>query len=185
MAIGGCTFSTAPGLVDRLVVARGRLIGRGMEVRCAVGGAGVRADKAEGDGATPAGRFPLRQVLFRPDRVARPETGLPVRALAPDDGWCDDPADPRYNTPIKLPDAARHEELWRDDHLYDVVMVIGCNDAPAIPGKGSAIFLHVAAPDFASTAGCVAVALPDILEIARRCGPATVIEIKADQREPA
>lgn len=182
LEMAGCTRPSVP--ADRLVVSRGRLICGGLAVRCAIGRSGVRADKVEGDGATPAGRFPLRQILFRPDRLGTVASRLPVRALAPDDGWCDDPADPRYNTPIKLPDAARHEALWREDGLYDAIIVIGYNDAPVAAGRGSAIFLHVAAPDFAPTDGCVAVALPDLLGIARRCGPSALIEIPEDRREP-
>lgn len=163
--------------VDRLIVSPGHLICGELALRCAVGRGGLRRDKAEGDGATPIGRFPLRQVLFRADRVAAVATGLPVRALARDDGWCDDARDPRYNTAIKLPDPARAEALWRDDHLYDVIVVIGYNDAPVVAQRGSAIFLHVARPDFGPTHGCVAIALGALLEVARRCGPATVIEV--------
>lgn len=171
--------SAAPAPVERLIVSRGHLICGEMSLRCAVGRASIRRDKVEGDGATPVGRFPLRRVLFRADRVGAVATGLPVRALSRADGWCDDVRDARYNTPITLPDAAHHEELWRDDHLYDVIVVVGYNDAPVVAGKGSAIFLHVARPDFGPTEGCVAVALPGLLELARRCGPATVIEIEA------
>ena len=98
------------------------------QFRCALGPAGPRRDKREGDGATPIGRFPLRQVLYRPDRLARPEGGLPQRRLTPEDGWCDDPADPAYNRPVRLPYAARHERLWREDAVYDVIVVIGHND---------------------------------------------------------
>ena len=94
-------------------------------VRCALGRSGVRQDKHEGDGATPAGTFPMRRVLYRGDRLGPPPTGLPVAALAPDDGWCDDPADRLYNRPVSLPYKGRCERLWRRDRLYDVVVVIG------------------------------------------------------------
>ncbi|HKM62428.1 MAG TPA: L,D-transpeptidase family protein [Acidisphaera sp.] len=169
----------APALLDELVVSRGVLTAGELRLRCAVGRGGVRRDKVEGDGATPAGRFALRLVLFRPDRVAGVETALPARALSPADGWCDDAAAPRYNTLITLPSSAHHEELWRADHLYDVIAVIGYNDAPVIAGKGSAIFLHVASPDFAATDGCVALALPALLTVLRRCGPMTAIKVEA------
>src|SRR3546814_4591305 len=72
---------------------------------------------------TPVGRWPLRRVLYRADRIARPVTVLPCQPIAPDDGWCDDPADPAYNRPVRLPYPARHERLTRDDHLYDLVVV--------------------------------------------------------------
>lgn len=124
-----------------------------------LGHAGVIAAEAkrEGDGATPIGVWPLKRVHYRPDREPPPETALPVAALAADDGWCDDPADPAYNTPIKLPYPARAESLWRDDHAYDLIVVLGHNDDPVIPGAGSAIFLHLAQPDWRATEGCVAV----------------------------
>ena len=130
--------------------------------RVCVGRGGVRADKREGDGATPIGLLPLRRVLYRADRGAPPRSTAPVEALAPDDGWCDDPADARYNTRVVLPLDARHERLWRDDGLYDIVGVLGWNDAPVERGRGSAIFLHVATPDRRPTDGCVALAQADL-----------------------
>ena len=139
--------------------------------RCALGRTGIRADKREGDGATPVGCFTLRRVLYRPDRMTPPETKLPVSPIDPIDGWCDDPADPAYNQPVHLPHPASHEEMWRADGLYDVVVVIGHNDDPIIPGMGSAVFMHVAKPDYEPTAGCVALALPDLLALLKDCAP--------------
>lgn len=98
----------------------------------------------------------MRRVFFRPDRLAPPETRLPVQHLTPQMGWCDDPASPDYNTAVALPFAARHETLWREDALYDLVVVLGYNDAPPVAGLGSAIFLHLARPDYSPTEGCVA-----------------------------
>ena len=134
------------------------------EVRCALGPGGVvaAAAKREGDGATPAGRWPWRRVLYRPDRAAPPTTGLPLQPLLPDDGWCDAPGDPAYNRPVKLPYPASAEIMWRDDALYDLVVVLGYNDDPPLAGHGSAIFLHCARTDFAPTQGCVALARDDL-----------------------
>ena len=129
------------------------------------GRSGIRADKREGDGATPAGCFELRQVFYRPDRLPKPDTEIPVQALEPAAGWCDDAGDPAYNRPVSLPYAARAEELWRKDALYDVIVVLGYNDDAVVPGRGSAIFLHVANPDGSPTEGCVALALKDLLEV--------------------
>ncbi len=139
--------------------------------RCALGRAGVTADKREGDGATPAGCWPLKRVLYRPDRLSAPVTAFPVAALSPDDGWCDDPDDARYNQPVRLPYAARHEVLWRDDGIYDVIVVLAHNDDPPVPGSGSAIFLHVARDDYGPTEGCVALALPELRAVLREAGP--------------
>src|SRR6185312_8513924 len=85
--------------------------------------------------------------------------------IAPQDGWCDDPADTVYNRPVHLPYRARAERLWREDGIYDLIVPLGYNDAPAVPGLGSAIFLHVARPDFGPTEGCVALARADLLAL--------------------
>ena len=139
-------------------------------MRCALGRGGVRPDKREGDGATPIGCFPLRRVLFRADRLSRPASGLPVSPLDPRDGWCDDPQDPLYNRPVRLPYAGRHERLWRQDEVYDVIVFLGHNDAPVVPGRGSAVFLHVARPDFTPTEGCVALTREDLLSVVAQAG---------------
>jgi L,D-peptidoglycan transpeptidase YkuD (ErfK/YbiS/YcfS/YnhG family) len=132
-------------------------------MRCALGRSGISTGKREGDGATPAGAFALREVLYRPDRESPPRTALSCHALAPEDGWCDAPDDPAYNRLIRLPYAASAERMWRDDRLYDLVVVLGYNDDPVVPGRGSAIFLHLATKDFTPTAGCVALGRDDLL----------------------
>ena len=130
--------------------------------RCALGKGGVRSDKREGDGATPTGAWPMRRLLYRADRVGTPATMLPAAPIAPLEGWCDDPADPAYNRPVPLPYPARHERLWREDGIYDLLIVLGHNDDPVVPGLGSAIFLHIARPDWGPTEGCVALARADL-----------------------
>jgi L,D-peptidoglycan transpeptidase YkuD (ErfK/YbiS/YcfS/YnhG family) len=146
---------------------------------CRLGRAGLRGDKREGDGATPVGRFPLRRVFYRSDRLDRPATRLPTAAIASTDAWCDDPAHPLYNRPVTLPFAGRHERLWRDDHAYDVLVVLGHNDDPPAPGLGSAIFLHLAHDDGRPTAGCVALARADLLTVLAAAAPDTTVVIHA------
>ena len=126
---------------------------QGAIYRCAIGKGGIRADKREGDGATPIGYLPLRRLLYRADRLAPLHAAVPVAPLAPDDGWCDDAGHAAYNTQIRLPHTARHEILWREDAVYDVIGVLGWNDAPVARGRGSAIFLHLARPGFAPRQG--------------------------------
>jgi L,D-peptidoglycan transpeptidase YkuD (ErfK/YbiS/YcfS/YnhG family) len=145
--------------------------------RCAVGRSGIGEKKKEGDGITPVGIFPVRYVLYRPDRVAPPQTGLETRPIGEWDGWCDAPGDPAYNRPVTLPYSASAENLWRQDHLYDVVAVLGFNDDP-VDAKGSAIFLHCARPDFGPTEGCVALALSDVLDALAAMAPGVLIEIR-------
>ena len=139
---------------------------RGRTLRCALGRSGIRADKREGDGATPAGRWRLIRALWRADRGTAPETALPVARIGRDDGWCDDPASADYNRPVRLPHGASCERMWRDDGVYDVVVVTdhnaGSDGAPPVPGAGSAIFVHVARPDWGPTEGCVAFAETDL-----------------------
>jgi L,D-peptidoglycan transpeptidase YkuD (ErfK/YbiS/YcfS/YnhG family) len=134
--------------------------------RAAIGRGGIGTKRGEGDGITPAGSFALRALLYRADRLARPRTGLAVTAIMPGDGWCDAPFDPAYNRPVRRPYPASSEALWREDTIYDVIVVLGFNDAPVVPGAGSAIFLHVARPDFSPTEGCVALAPADLLAAA-------------------
>ncbi|MBI0433018.1 L,D-transpeptidase [Roseomonas sp. KE0001] len=142
----------------------GRLACRGAVWRCALGKGGIRParEKREGDGATPAGFLPLRRVLYRADRLRAPDCAVPVEPIAPADGWCDDVAHPAYNTRIRLPHEARHEVLWRQDPVYDIIGILGWNDAPVERGRGSAIFLHLARPGYPPTEGCIALAEPDL-----------------------
>jgi len=97
--------------------------------------------------------------------VRRPDSTLPVEPIAPTDGWCDDPSSPDYNRMVRLPHEGSSEELWRQDGLYDLIGVLGWNDAPVQRSRGSAIFLHVARPDYAPTEGCIALALGDLERI--------------------
>ncbi len=145
--------------------------------RCALGRSGVCEDKQEGDGATPIGVFALKRLFVRSDRLGGVDSGLPVQAIAPDDGWCDDPADPHYNRLVKLPFDASHEQLWRDDEVYDLIIEISHNDDPPVPGAGSAVFIHVAKADYAPTAGCVALARDDLLQLLPHWSGDTFIEI--------
>jgi len=144
------------------VVADGRLMMRGLVFRAALGRGGVRSDKQEADGATPTGRLPLRRVMYRADRLRAPQCAVPIEPIAPTDGWCDDATRRNYNQLVRLPQDGHYEELWRQDGLYDVIGVLGWNDSPVQRGRGSAIFLHVAAPDYRPTEGCIALSLADL-----------------------
>ena len=132
---------------------------------CALGRSGVRLDKHEGDGATPVGDWPIRRILYRADRVTLPNLPWPISVIQPQDGWCDDPGDRRYNQSVTFPFSASAERMWRDDGVYDVVVVLGYNDAPPTPGRGSAIFLHLARPGLTPTEGCIALDLPHLIEL--------------------
>lgn len=154
-----------------------RAPGRGLQARvalahgvrqAALGRGGIRALKREGDGGTPLGRFAVRQVLYRSDRMARPRTALPLRAIRSSDGWCEDPADRNYNRLVRLSSRNTADRLKRGDHLYDLVLVLGYNDRPRVRGRGSAIFVHLARPGYAPTAGCIALSRHDTLMLLRQ-----------------
>ena len=151
--------------MEAVVHPDGRLIWRGQVMRAALGQGGVREEKEEGDGATPAGLMPLRRVFYRADRITPPSCGVLIEPIAAHDGWCDEASHRDYNRYVRLPHDARHEELWRRDGLYDLIGVLGWNDQPVVKKRGSAIFLHVARKDYAPTDGCVALALPDLTRI--------------------
>jgi len=141
----------------------------------ALGRGGIQANKREGDGATPRGTFRLKRLWWRPDRDSRPATALPVRRIGPEDAWCEDPADRHYNRPIRTDGAG--DRLRREDHLYDFIIEIDHNTRPRVAGRGSAVFIHVARPGLAPTAGCVAMPKPRLLRLLARLGPATRIVI--------
>lgn len=139
-------------------------------VRCAIGRSGRRAVKREGDGGTPLGTFSLQYGFYRADRILRPRCAVPLRALRRDDGWCDAVGDRNYNRHVRHPYASSAERMWRTDGLYDVVVVLDYNLRPRVNGKGSAIFLHCARPDYAPTEGCIAVARGDLVRLLGRLG---------------
>lgn len=165
---------------DILVHGDGWLDAGGRRFPCALGAGGVAAAKREGDGVTPAGRFAIRCLYYRPDRMARPVCALPTVALTANDGWCDDPDDAAYNCFVTLPHAGRHERLWRCDGLYDLMLPLGYNDDAIVPGAGSAIFLHIARPDFSPTEGCVALARHDLLSLLAKLQPGDELQIQGD-----
>ena len=164
--------------MDLIVNAKGEARWGDKLMRCAMGPAGPAASKREGDGTTPVGRFAFRHLLYRPDRLRPPVTGLHASPISPGDGWCDDPADSLYNRPVRLPYRAHHERLWRDDEVYDLIVVVGHNDDPVVPGAGSAVFLHVARPDFSPTAGCIVLAKHDLLSLLANASPGDGIDIR-------
>ena len=143
----------------------------GQTFGCVIGWNGVTLDKWEGDGCTPSGTYALRRVLYRRDRLTNIKTTLPTHPITKLDGWCDDPEHLLYNTLVQTPIEASHEKLWREDPCYDIVVVLGHNDAPIVPYRGSAIFMHVTAADHRATEGCVALGLQGLITILAGCDP--------------
>jgi L,D-peptidoglycan transpeptidase YkuD (ErfK/YbiS/YcfS/YnhG family) len=157
---------------------KGRVRAGNFHFPCALGKGGVTRKKREGDGATPQGCFVMRRLWYRKDAVKRPRSHLVIRITRRMDGWCDASKHRRYNKPVELPFSASHEKMWRDDHLYDYVIEIGWNDRPAKPGRGSAIFMHLARPGYQPTEGCIALSKADMNKLLPRIGPKTRIVIQ-------
>ncbi len=156
----------------------GRLHAGPVVLRCAIGCAAIRQFKREGDRATPAGALRLLGGFFRQDKISRQAWVSPMRPVRPSDGWCDDPDSPLYNRHVALPCRASHEKLWREDRLYDLVLVLDYNIRPRRKNRGSAIFLHCARPDFAPTGGCIALHLGDLRRLLPRLSRKTVLTIR-------
>ena len=156
---------------------RGWLLAGPLAVPVALGRGGIRANKREGDGGTPRGTFRLRQLWWRADRLTRPMTHLPVRRIRGDDGWCEDPSDRHYNQPIRLKPDHPGDRLKRADHLYDLIIELDHNTRPRIAGRGSAVFVHIARPGFAPTAGCVALKADALRRLMAHLGPRTRIAV--------
>ena len=157
--------------------SRGWLLAGSLALPVALGRGGIRANKREGDGGTPRGTFRLRRLWWRADRAARPRTLLPVRRIRSDDGWCEDPLDRHYNQPIRLKPDHPGDRLKRTDHLYDLIVELDHNTRPRIAGRGSAVFVHIARPGFAPTAGCVALTAGALRRLVARASPRTRIVI--------
>jgi L,D-peptidoglycan transpeptidase YkuD (ErfK/YbiS/YcfS/YnhG family) len=156
---------------------RGWLTVGTLTIPVALGRGGIRANKREGDGGTPKGSFHPRQLWWRADRHSRPKTFLPVHPIGARDAWCEDPGDRHYNRPIRRGPEQAGDRLMRADHLYDFIVEIDHNTRPRIPGRGSAVFLHLARENFGPTAGCVSMTKPAMLQLLRRLGPRTRLVI--------
>ncbi|MBO0751469.1 MAG: L,D-transpeptidase family protein [Bradyrhizobiaceae bacterium] len=156
---------------------QGWLLAGARPIKVAIGRTGIKANKREGDGATPAGRYRLVRLWWRADRMPRPRTLLPARAITAADGWCEDPADRRYNRPIRMRPGEPGDRLRRSDALYDLIIELDQNQRPRIAGRGSAVFVHVARPDMSPTAGCVSMPAATLRRLLARLGPATTITI--------
>lgn len=166
--------------VEALERSSGVLRWGGRKIRCALGRGGVvpQSSKREGDGGTPIGHWPMRRAFYRPDRLPPPVTGIPLAPITHTLGWGDGPEAEGYNRLVRLPYPASHEKLWREDHVYDLIVVLGYNDDPVVPGKGSAIFLHVAKPDFSPTEGCVAVTREDLIDLLTAVKPGAALVVR-------
>jgi L,D-peptidoglycan transpeptidase YkuD (ErfK/YbiS/YcfS/YnhG family) len=156
---------------------KGLLIAGPLQIPVALGRGGIRADKREGDGGTPRGRFRPRRLWWRADRHPRPQTRLPLRPIRSEDAWSEEPSDRLYNRPVRRLPGEPGDRLRREDHLYDFIVEIDHNTRPRVRRRGSAVFIHLARPGFAPTAGCVALDSKAMRRLLSLLGPQTEIVI--------
>jgi L,D-peptidoglycan transpeptidase YkuD (ErfK/YbiS/YcfS/YnhG family) len=161
---------------------RGWLSAGAHSIKVALGRSGIKANKREGDGTTPAGRYRLVRLWWRSDRLPRPRTLLPVRPIRTSDGWCEDPSDRRYNRAIRISPGRPADRLWRCDALYDLIIEIDHNQRPRVAGRGSAVFVHVARADLSPTAGCVSLPINALRRLIARLGPMSTLTIQCQGR---
>ena len=138
-----------------------------LKVRCAIGKKGIGYKRKEGDLITPKGRFKIKYILYRKDRV-KFSTKMKKKVIKKNMGWCDDPNSKQYNKLVKLPFFYRHEKLFKKENIYDIVLVLNYNMNPIKKNKGSAIFIHVAKNNFRKTEGCVAIKKQNLIKIVKK-----------------
>ena len=160
-----------------IVKKSGYLKYKNLKFPCALGKAGIKKKKKEGDNITPKGIFRLIEVYYRSDRIKNIKTSLKKNKIKKNMGWCDDPKSKSYNKLIKIPSSEKHERLYRNDHLYDIVIPLSYNMNPTIKNKGSAIFLHLAKKKYTPTKGCVGLSKVHLLKILEIIKPNTKVKL--------
>ena len=146
-------------------------------IKCAIGKRGIGNKKREGDKITPIGKFKIKTILYRKDRISHIKSKINKLSIKSEMGWCDDPKSKKYNKLIKIPFKGSAEKLYRKDNIYDIILVLNYNLNPTIKNKGSAIFIHVARRDYRFTRGCIAVSKKDLKRIVKQIDKKTIIKI--------
>ena len=160
-----------------ILIKNKKLIYNNYRIKCAVGKRGIKKKLKEGDLVTPTGRFKVKLILYRKDRVKKLSTSIKKLTIKKNMGWCDDPDSSKYNKLITLPFKYSHEKLFRKDRIYDIILVLNYNMNPVKRNKGSAIFIHVAKNNFKPTKGCVALKKKELLKIIKDLKSNTEIRI--------
>ena len=148
------------------------------KVKCAVGKRGISQKKREGDLITPVGRYKIKYVLYRKDRIKKIQTQLKKIVIRKNMGWCDDPRSKNYNKLINLPFNYNYEELFKKENIYDIILVLNYNMRPVKKNKGSAIFIHITKKNYKKTQGCIAVKKTGLLKILKEIDINTRVKIE-------
>mgnify|MGYP006447801253 CR=1 FL=1 len=156
------------------------LIYNNYKVKCAIGKRGIGYKKKEGDLITPIGKYRVKSLLYRKDRVKTIKSKLKKITIKKNLGWCNDPKSSKYNQLINLPFSHKHEKLFKKANIYDIILVLNYNMNPIKKNKGSAIFIHVARNNYTKTEGCVAIRKTQLLKIVKQIKDSTktLIEIQ-------
>ena len=149
-----------------------------LKFKCALGKAGIRNKKKEGDNITPKGIYKIIKIYYRDDRIKKISSKFKLIKITKNMGWCDDPKSKKYNQLIKLPNKYSHEKLYKKNNTYDLLLVLDYNMKPIVKNKGSAIFIHVAKRNYKPTAGCIALKKKDLLKLTKIIKLSTKILIK-------
>ena len=160
-----------------IIKKSGYLEYKNLKFRCALGKAGIKKKKKEGDNITPKGAFKIIRVYYRRDKIKNITTLVKKKEIKKNIGWCDDPVSNSYNKEIRLPSKFSHEKLYRKDNLYDLILVLNYNINPIIKNKGSAIFIHIAKKKYETTAGCIALKKEDLVELLKNIKKNTKVKI--------
>ena len=160
-----------------IVKKTGYLKYKNLKFRCSLGEAGIMKKKEEGDNITPKGEFKIIKVYYRDDKIKNITTSIKKIKIKKNTGWCDDPNSKFYNKQIKLPSKFSHEKLYRNDNLYDLILVSNYNMNPIIKNKGSAIFIHVAKNSYEKTKGCIALKKKHLIKLLSQIKKDTRIKI--------
>jgi L,D-peptidoglycan transpeptidase YkuD (ErfK/YbiS/YcfS/YnhG family) len=160
-----------------IVKKSGYLQYKNLKFRCALGKAGIKKKEKEGDNVTPKGKFKITSMYYRPDRIKNIITAIKKIKIKKNMGWCDDPDSHFYNQQISLPNKFSHEKLYRNDNLYDLILVLNYNANPIIKNKGSAIFIHIAKRNYKKTKGCIALKKKDLIKLISKIKKNTKIKI--------
>ena len=150
---------------------------KNLKFRCALGKAGIKRKRKEGDNITPKGIFKIIKIYYRPDKIKDIETPIKKIKIKKNMGWCDDPKSIHYNKQIELPSKFSHEKLYRNDNLYDLILVLNYNTNPVVKNKGSAIFLHITNDSYKKTKGCIALKKDDLIQLISKISEDTKIKI--------
>ena len=148
-----------------------------LKFKCALGKAGIGQKKLEGDQITPKGTYKIVKIYFRKDRLKKISSKFKLIEIKKNMGWCDDPKSKKYNQLIKLPSKYSHENLYRENSIYDLILVLNYNMNPIIKNKGSAIFIHIANKKFKNTEGCIAIEKKNLVRLVKIINKKTLVII--------